>query len=243
MHELQTGSPSSRRSTIGHDIYLYVARGCSTRNFASRSQRANEVLDDYRALLERSRVNQLRFNGALLLGALIIVGLAILTALEAGRPAGSPGRAAGRRRRTDRGGRFLEPACRSPKTEDEIADARPRAFNRMTGRLEEQTGALMAANTQLDTRRAFIEAVLSSVTAGVIALDANKRILLINRSAETLLQQERGDARRRVAGRGFARTRRVHARRTARGRCARRVRVRAADAGGQARALSATVRC
>ena len=36
----------------------------------------------------------------------------------------------------------------------------------MTGRLDEQTGALKAANTQLETRRAFIEAVLSSVTAG-----------------------------------------------------------------------------
>jgi two-component system nitrogen regulation sensor histidine kinase NtrY len=55
--------------------------------------------------------------------------------------------------------------------------------------LQEQTGALMAANSQLDTRRAFIEAVLSSVTAGVIALDDNKRILLTNRSAEALLHQ------------------------------------------------------
>ena len=66
---------------------------------------------------------------------------------------------------------------------------RANAFNRMTGRLQEQTDALMSANSQIDTRRAFIEAVLSSVTAGVIALDENKRILLINRSAEALLQQ------------------------------------------------------
>ena len=63
----------------------------------------------------------------------------------------------------------------------------------MTGRLEEQTGALKAANTQLKTRRAFIEAVVSSVTAGVIALDARNRILLINRSAETLLQKGQED--------------------------------------------------
>jgi two-component system nitrogen regulation sensor histidine kinase NtrY len=59
----------------------------------------------------------------------------------------------------------------------------------MTERLEEQTGALLTANTQLETRRAFIEAVLSSVTAGVIALDRKSRILLINKSAETLLQR------------------------------------------------------
>src|SRR4029079_10916485 len=44
-------------------------------------------------------------------------------------------------------------------------------------------------NTQLDARRAFIEAVLSSVTAGVIAVDAQHRVLLVNRSAETLLQK------------------------------------------------------
>jgi two-component system nitrogen regulation sensor histidine kinase NtrY len=41
----------------------------------------------------------------------------------------------------------------------------------------------------LETRRAFIEAVLSSVTAGVIALDSKNRILLMNRSAETLIQK------------------------------------------------------
>ncbi len=62
------------------------------------------------------------------------------------------------------------------------------AFNRMTGRLEEQTGALKAANTQLETRRAFIEAVLSSVTAGVIALDSANKILLVNRSADDLIE-------------------------------------------------------
>ena len=44
----------------------------------------------------------------------------------------------------------------------------------MTLPFEEQTGALKLANTQLETRRAFIEAVLSSVTAGVIALDSQE---------------------------------------------------------------------
>jgi len=67
------------------------------------------------------------------------------------------------------------------------------AFNRMTGRLEEQTNALRTANTQLDTRRAFIEAVLSSVTAGVIAVDGAFRIRLLNRTAQTLLQKGEED--------------------------------------------------
>jgi two-component system nitrogen regulation sensor histidine kinase NtrY len=58
---------------------------------------------------------------------------------------------------------------------------------------------LRSANTQLDARRAFMEAVLSSVTAGVIALDSRNRILLVNRSAETLLQ----DKQEEVEGKGL----------------------------------------
>ncbi len=81
-------------------------------------------------------------------------------------------------------------SARVPVTEsDDEIQTLASAFNRMAGRLEEQTGALRTANTQLDARRAFIEAVLSSVTAGVIALDTAWRILLVNRSAETLLQR------------------------------------------------------
>ncbi len=138
-------------------------------------------------MLERSRANQLRFNGALLAGALIIVALAIFTALKLAdrllRPVEELVDAAGRIEEGDLTARvpIIGPA------DDEIATLGT-AFNRMTGRLQEQTGALMAANEQLDARRAFIEAVLSSVTAGVIAVDANSRVLLTNRSAETLLR-------------------------------------------------------
>jgi two-component system nitrogen regulation sensor histidine kinase NtrY len=82
-------------------------------------------------------------------------------------------------------------------TEDEVQTLAT-AFNRMTGRLEEQTNALRTANTQLDTRRAFIEAVLSSVTAGVIAVDAARHVRLLNRSAETLLQQGKKQLEGRV---------------------------------------------
>jgi two-component system nitrogen regulation sensor histidine kinase NtrY len=85
------------------------------------------------------------------------------------------------------------------QSEDEVQTLAT-AFNRMTGRLEEQTNALRAANTQLDTRRAFIEAVLSSVTAGVIAVDGALSIRLLNRTAETLLQKGEEE----LEGRGLA---------------------------------------
>jgi two-component system nitrogen regulation sensor histidine kinase NtrY len=62
------------------------------------------------------------------------------------------------------------------------------AFNRMTTRLEEQTGALVGANAQLESRRAFTEAVLAGVTAGIISVDDDHVVRLINSSAEALLK-------------------------------------------------------
>jgi two-component system nitrogen regulation sensor histidine kinase NtrY len=176
------------RLDYGPNTYLYAARVFEPR-FQQQIQRANDVMHDYQVLLARSRTNQLRFNAALLFGALVIVGLAILTALKLAdrmvRPVGQLVAAAGRIEEGDFSTRV--PVA---NTDDDIQTLAT-AFNRMTGRLDEQTGALKAANTQLDTRRAFIEAVLSSVTAGVIALDSKNRILLINRSAEAFLPQGR----------------------------------------------------
>ena len=168
--------------------YLYVSKWVDPQ-LVAEINRAHGVVNDYHALQARSRVNQLRFNAALLLGSLLIVALAIFAALRLAdrlvRPVGQLAAAAGRIEQGDFSVRV--PVA---QTEDEIQTLAV-AFNQMTERLEEQTGALRSANTQLETRRAFIEAVLSSVTAGVIALDRRNCIRLINRSAETLLQ--RGD--------------------------------------------------
>ena len=170
--------------------YVYAARVFDPQ-FQQQITQAGGVQATYRELLERSRLYQLRFNAALLLGALIIVGLAIFIALRIAdrlvRPVGQLVDAAGRIEAGD----FSVRVPVAPPI-DEIGMLSS-AFNRMTGRLQEQTGALVAANEQLDTRRAFIEAVLSSVTAGVIALDEESRILLVNRTADTLLETEGQD--------------------------------------------------
>ena len=171
---------------FGPGTYLYASRVFDPQ-FQQQITRGDAVLKDYQALRDNSRRNQLRFNLALLLGSLIIVGLAIFAALRLAdrllRPVGELVDAAGRIEEGDFSARVpIE------EQEDEIATLAT-AFNRMTGRLEEQTGALKAANAQLDTRRAFIEAVLSSVSAGVVALDDQCGILLINRSAEALLHK------------------------------------------------------
>ena len=57
----------------------------------------------------------------------------------------------------------------------------------MTQQLDRQTQALIGANQQLDERRAFIETVLESVTAGIISTDVKGQISLINGQALKLL--------------------------------------------------------
>ena len=174
----------------GPDTYMYASRVFDPQ-FAAQLSNGSRLLSDYNELIERSRLYQLRFNGALLLGALAIVGFAIFFALKIAdrlvRPVGELVGAVGR---VEEGDFSVRVPVHQPS--DEIAILAS-AFNRMTGRLQEQTGALVSANEQLDTRRAFIEAVLSSVTAGVVALDEERRVLLVNRSAQTLLRPDGGD--------------------------------------------------
>ncbi len=61
-------------------------------------------------------------------------------------------------------------------------------FKQMTVDLKTQRDDIMNANSELDERRRFIEAVLSGVTAGVIGLDSVGNVTLINRSARELLR-------------------------------------------------------
>ena len=61
------------------------------------------------------------------------------------------------------------------------------AFNRMTQQLSAQRGDLIAANRLNEIRRRFTETVLSGVSAGVIGIDGDGRITIINRTAERLL--------------------------------------------------------
>ena len=63
-------------------------------------------------------------------------------------------------------------------------------FNTMTSELRSQRDELVGANSKLDERRQFMEAVLSGVTAGVVGVDSDGVVTLVNRSAETLLQMK-----------------------------------------------------
>ncbi len=68
-----------------------------------------------------------------------------------------------------------------------------RAFNSMTGELESQRRELLQTNRELDYRTRFIEAVLGGVSAGIIGMDRDGVITLLNVSACDLLSCEADD--------------------------------------------------
>jgi two-component system nitrogen regulation sensor histidine kinase NtrY len=184
-----TSSPDRVEAVVRLDpqaqIYFYGARAVSPDGIGQMLQ-AQSAASAYQSTLESTRKLQVRFNAVLILVSLLLIAFSIWIALNLAdrlvRPIAQLVDAA---RRVTAG----DLSTRVPASEerDEVGTL-GNAFNRMTGRLQEQTGALVTANAQLDSRRAFIEAVLSGVTAGVISVGDDHVVRLINSSAEALLK-------------------------------------------------------
>lgn len=185
------GSPERIEALVPIDaqtgVYLYNARTTEETMFNSWS-RAQSIVTAYDRLTGSARTLQLRFNIALVSVSLLLVGLAIWFALRfADRQVEPLTDLVGAARKVGQGNFALRLEGRTGADEIGLLN---RAFNRMTAQLEKQTQALVSANRQIDDRRAFTEAVLESVTAGVVSVDADARVTLMNSSAQALLAHE-----------------------------------------------------
>ena len=161
----------------GTHTYLYTSRVFQGA-LAAQMRRGDAIAKDYAALQSRTRSLQLRFNAALLLISLLIVGIAVWIALQvADRLVRPVGELVGAARQVAAGD--LTARVHETKQRDELGTL-GRAFNIMTSRLQQQT-------TALDQRRALIEAVMAGVSAGVVATDADRIITIANASAVRLL--------------------------------------------------------
>ncbi len=69
-----------------------------------------------------------------------------------------------------------------------------RAFNRMTSDLQSQQLALRTANDEAESRRRFIETVLSEISAGIVGLDVLEHVSAVNRHAASFLGISSEDA-------------------------------------------------
>jgi two-component system, NtrC family, nitrogen regulation sensor histidine kinase NtrY len=165
-------------------IYLYNERRSDLLEL-SQGQRAENIVQAYEVLTSRARVLQLRFNVALFVASLALVGLSVWFALRfADRLVKPIYELADAARRVGAGNYALRIEGRIGADEIGLLN---RAFNRMTGQIDKQTQALMSANRQLQERRVFIEAVLESVTSGIISVDSKGAVLLMNSTAQRIL--------------------------------------------------------
>ncbi|MXQ07248.1 HAMP domain-containing protein [Alphaproteobacteria bacterium GH1-50] len=175
------------RLTAFPDRYLYVSREVDGRILGLLDE-AEETAQLYTQLeAERGRV-VFEF-GLLYLGfaVMLILAAVFLGLWFAERLARPVGRLAGAAQRVGAGD--LDVQLPEEQGEDEIAMV-GRFFNQMTRQLKGQREALLATNRQIERRRRLFDSVLSSVTAGVIGLDAEGRTTFVNRSAERILGEE-----------------------------------------------------
>jgi two-component system nitrogen regulation sensor histidine kinase NtrY len=178
-------------------VYVYVSRRVDPR-VLDQVTRTQTALSEYKALTERSRALQWRFAMALLVLSLLVIALAVWFALwVANRLVAPVGRLAQAAESVGAGDFTVRVPVRNAN--DELGTM-ARAFNRMTGQIQAQQNALVAANAAADGRRRFIEAVLSGVSAGVLSIDGEGVVRLANESALALLAEGReGLVGRRLA--------------------------------------------
>ena len=179
----------------GHkDLFLYATRvyGVGDTAALAQTRQLSGVMKDYNNLLDRSRVIQLGFHAALFILALVVVGIAVAIALRVADRLSQPVAAlvAAARKVTDG-----DLSVRVPQTSDrDELGTLGSAFNQMTHTLQAQRDDLIHTNRVSDRRRALIEAVLSGVTAGVVAVNRDMTIRVINESAASLLDADRATA-------------------------------------------------
>jgi two-component system nitrogen regulation sensor histidine kinase NtrY len=170
-------------------LYLYNARQADPQAL-SLYRNAGTILQDYEGLAERARKLQLNFNVMLFAVSLALVGLAVWFALRfADRQVKPLTDLVSAAREVGSGNYALRVAGRTGADEIGLLN---RAFNRMTAQIERQTDALIGANRQLAERRAFIETVLQSISAGILSVDPQGEIVLMNTSAQELLLDRSG---------------------------------------------------
>lgn len=169
------------------EVYLYVSRRLDPATLAHIAS-AKAAVAQYNTLEGRRADLHVRFNAIFIVVSLILLLVAMWIGLwfadRLVRPISELAAAAERVRKGELGARVLgHPGY------DEIG-VLSRTFNRMTEQLEHQQRALVEANTALDDRMRFLEAVLSDVSAGVLGVSGDGSIDLVNRSAALMLGQD-----------------------------------------------------
>ncbi len=166
------------------DRFLYISRNVDGELLSLLDETQETVLLYQQLESERGRL-LFEFGLLYLAFAVILILAAIWLGLWfAERLSGPVGRLTGAAQQVGAGD--LNVQVREEDGDDEIAML-SRYFNQMTKQLKAQRDTLIDNTQQIERRRRLFDSVLSSVTSGVVGLDAKGRVRFVNRSAESLL--------------------------------------------------------
>ncbi len=178
-----TSPPSS--SCAATTIPISISRACSTRgcwrNCGGRARASRST-----PTLEARRVGiQIAFGLMYTVIALIVLLSAVWIGLNFANYLVAPiRRLIGAAQVVSTGNLYVQVPTR--RSEGDLAQL-GETFNKMTQELRTQRDDIVRARDLIDSRRRFTEAVLAGASAGVIGVDAEGRISILNRSAERLI--------------------------------------------------------
>ena len=171
------------------DRYLYVTREVDGEILALLDE-TQETVALYEQL-ERDRGRLLFGFGFVYLGfAVILILAATWLGLQFAERLSRPvGRLVSASQRVGKGD--LDVQVIEEEGDDEIAQL-GQYFNQMTTQLKGQRDELLDTNRKSEQRRRLFDSVLSSVTSGVVGLDADGKVTFVNPSAQKLLRVDAG---------------------------------------------------
>jgi two-component system nitrogen regulation sensor histidine kinase NtrY len=169
----------------GYDnLYLHVARPLNPR-IVQQLRATRESVNEYVALEARRLGVQIAFALMYTVIALSVLLSAVWIGLNFANLLVAPiRRLIGAANLVSTGNLFVQVPIR--RSEGDLAQL-GETFNKMTQELRTQHDDLVQASNVIDSRRRFIEAVLAGASAGVIGVDADGIIRILNRSAERLI--------------------------------------------------------
>ena len=173
------------------DSYLYVARLLDPRVVA-QLRATREGVNQYAELQARRLGVQIAFGLMYTVIALIVLLSAVWIGLNFANYLVAPiRRLIGAAQVVATGNLYVQVPIR--RSEGDLAQL-GETFNKMTQELRTQRDDIVRARDVIDSRRRFTEAVLAGASAGVIGVDAEGRISILNRSAERLIGHSEAEA-------------------------------------------------
>ncbi len=183
--DLSNGLAALKKLPAFDDVYLYVIRPANPNVYHLLERTQNNILE-FKYLEQARGYMQFDFTMMYVLLALTLLSSAVWTGLAFANRLVMPIRKLiAAAQEVSQGN--LNVQLDGGFARDDIGRLGA-TFKKMTVDLATQRAGLMDANAKLDERWRFIEAVLSGVTAGVIGLDSQGCVTLINRSARKLLR-------------------------------------------------------